>query len=431
MKEKSIGKVIIFTFIVLVVLAPAVMGGGAAEEQAAKVIELVYWRTLSGAAGDAQDELAKMFNESQGRIHVTVQFQGDYTALGKALLAAYAAGGGPHVSQLGTFEMVEFSKSQVLVDLNPYLKGKNGIDTSDWAGTMATAGEYKGGTYWLPFNVSVPVLYYNTDAFKEAGLIRPPATWDEFFEAAKKLTVKDNSGNIVRAGVAQWNITWPLLSAVWSEGGSFNSKDYSKITINDPRNVDILSKFQKLIKEGGAIMPDSASGGHRAAFINGRAAMILDSPAPFQEIFKNAVGFTPAVANYPAGKAGKVYAPGGGGIVMSATCPEALREAAWEFMKYMLSPESLAYYAERSGYAAFSKKSQQLAADMLKDQRYAIMHDALSYLVGDFSVNSSPAVRNALDKAIQRIFIDKVDVKTALDEADAQAEKAIVEELNN
>lgn len=391
-------------------------------------IELTYWHTLTGPAADAQDELVKRFNESQDRIYVTSELQGaKYGELATKILADFAAGGGPNVSQLGTYEILQFAKSGVLVDLKPYKEGPNGIDTSDWPGTMIQAGEVEGQLVWLPFNVSVPVLYYNKEAFDEAGL-KPPATWDEFFEIARKLTQRDANGVVTRTGVALWNISWPFLSAIWSEGGELTTKDYSNITLNDPVAVEVLTKFQDLIKEGSATWPDPAAGGHRAEFMNGKAAMILDSPAPFGEIMSKSVGFTPMVANFPAGKAGKVYAPGGGGIVMIATTPEEKREAAWEFMKFMLSPESIAYYAQQSGYAVFYPAAKEAAKDFLSDEKYAIMNAAADYLRGDFSMNVSPAVRTAFDEALAKIFVDKADVKTTLDAADAKAEEDIKNE---
>ena len=52
-----------------------------------------------------------------------------------------------------------------------------------------------GKTYGIPFQRSTIVLYYNKDAFKEAGLDpnKPPKTWAEMVEMGKKLTKKDAS----------------------------------------------------------------------------------------------------------------------------------------------------------------------------------------------------------------------------------------------
>ena len=399
----------------------------ARTEPAPGATVLTYWH--ASAAGDAQDELVDIFNSSQDEIFVVSEFQGGYGDLATNLLTAHAAGVGPDVTQLGTFEIIEFAKSGVLVDFKPFIEGPNGIDTSDWPGTMLSAGEVDGQIVWLPLNVSVPVLYYNQDAFAEAGLPGPPETWEQFYEYARQLTVKDENDVVQRTGTALWGISWPFLSNVWSEGGEFTTKDYSNVTLNDPVVVSVMSEYQNLVEEGAATLPDSASGGHRAAFKNGQAAMILDSPAPFAEIFAESVGFTPAVANYPAGAAGKVYAPGGGGIAMMSITPEDKRDAAWTFIKFILKNESVALLAERSGYAAFTQGAQQSAGGFLTDQRYATMHDALPFLRGDFSMNTSPAVRTAFDEALQKILLEDADVQTTLDAADSKAEEGLKDEI--
>lgn len=400
------------------------------SEASGEVIELTYWHTNPGPAGDAQDELVQQFNESQDEILVSTEFQGSYSDLATALLTAAAGGGGPEVTQLGTFEIREFYESGVLADLKPHIEGENGIDTSGFPGTILDAGAFDGGIYWLPFNVAVPVLYYNSDAFAEAGLDGPPETWDDFFEYARELTVTDESGVVERYGVAYipfW-FSWAMTSAIWSEGGELTNEDYTNITLDDPVVVEVVGRFQQLLEEDAAIYPDSSCD-QRCMFMNGQAAMILDSPAPFGDIFENAEGFTPAVANYPAGEAGRVYNPGGGGIAMMATTPEEKREAAWTFMKFMISPESLAYYAERSGYTAFTEEAREAAGDLLEDERYATIHEALPHLRGDFSVNMSPAVRTAFDEAWQTIFVEGADVEATLREADAKAEEGIEDEI--
>jgi sn-glycerol 3-phosphate transport system substrate-binding protein len=394
------------------------------------VTRVTYWRTLSGAAGDAQDEIAAQFNASQTGIHLTSEYQGTYGDLATKLVAAAAAKTGPDVTQLGTFEIRQFAKSGVLVNLETFLEGPNGIDRFDWPATMAQAGEIDGGTYWLPFNVAVPTLYYNKEAFAEAGLDGAPKTWTEFFEAARKLTNRSANGSPDRAGVALWSNTWPLFSMIWSEGGELTSRDYSNITLNDPIVARLLTELQGLLREGALTIPDKASGGHRAAFVNNRAAMILDSQDAFSEVFTQAKEFTPAVANYPEGAKGKVYAPGGGGIAMLSTTPPDRRDAAWLFMRFMLAPEQIAYYAKKSGYAAFSGAAQSAMGDAMKDPRFAVIHEALPHVRADFSVNMSPAIRAAFDEAFQKTMLQNADVQATLDEADAKAEKSIKAELS-
>jgi sn-glycerol 3-phosphate transport system substrate-binding protein len=373
--------------------------------------------------------LVKRFNERHSRVHVTSEFQGSYSDLATKLLTASVGGVGPQVTQLGTFEIRQFAKSGLLIDLTSFLNGPSGLDTSGWPRTLADAGKVDGGVYWLPFNVAVPVLYYNTQAFAEAGLTGPPATWGEFFEDARRLTKRDGHGIVERAGVAFWAITWPLFSMIWSEGGELTNRDYTNITLNDPVVVRLLQQIQGLVRDGAALFPDKASGGHRAAFLSGRAAMILDSQDAFGQVFSGTLGFTPGIANYPAGKVSKVYAPGGGGLAMLTVTPENERAAAWEFITFLLAPEQLAEYARRSGYCAFTQESRTAAGDLPSDERYTAIDAALPFIRGDFSVNMSPALRTAFDEAFQKILVDNADVQATLDAADAQAEQNIKQEL--
>ena len=419
------GVALVFCFSFLVTFG----GCGGPQSSVSPDAGITYWRTLSGAAGDAQDTLVAHFNEQHPDSKVTSEFQGSYSDLATKLLAAAAARRGPQVTQLGTFEIRQFAKSGVLVDLKPLMNGPNGLDTSGWPKTLSEAGEIDAGVYWLPFNVAVPVLYYNQDAFTAAGLPGPPETWADLFDYARRLTRRDEKGAMQTTGLALWNITWPLLSMIWSEGGELTNRDYTNITLNDPVVVRLLTELQSLVREGAATLPDKASGGHRAAFLSGRAAMILDSQDAFSEVFTQASGFTPGLANYPAGAKGKIYAPGGGGLAILASVTPEQSEAAWAFVRHMVSPESIAYYARESGYVAFTDESRRSAGDLIQDPRFATIHDALPFLRADYSVNMSPAVRTAFDEAFQKILVQNADVQATLDAADARAEVAVKEEL--
>lgn len=359
------------------------------------------------------------FNATSPSRPVRVQFQGGYNDLRTKLLTALAAGDGPAVTQLGSFEILEFARAGALVDLTPFVEGGDGIDLGDWPGTLAEAGRVEGGLYWIPFNVAIPILYYDAAAFAEAGIAGPPETWDEFFEAARRLKRVEN-GRTTRHGVALWDSTWPLVSAIWSEGGTLTNADYSEVTLDDPAAVAVLRAFQALVHDGAAIIPEQAAGGHRAWFTSGRAAMILDSPAPYADIMSAAAPeMEVRAALYPAGSVGRVFAPGGGGIAMLATCPEERRLDAWQFMRFLLEAEQLADYALASGYAPFSGRARELAAEIAPES--AALHAGIDFVRGDFSLNMSPALRDAFDRAFRRVLLQGEDPATALAAANEAA----------
>lgn len=417
MKFPCIGSIVL-----LAVSTSLLSGCGAPAPESGTV---VYWRTLTGSAGDAQDALAERFNAAHAQPQVTVEFQGGYGDLATKLKTAAIAGAGPDLAQLGTFEIREFAEAGLLVDLRPYIDGDAGLDTADWPETFLSAGMVDGGIYWLPFNVTVPILYYNAEALAEAGFDGPPETWEAFFEMARATTLRDANGRVVRHGVALWDITWPLISAIWSEGGALTDRSYDNVTLDDPVAVSVLEAFQALVRDGTGVMPDKAAGGHRAVFKSGRAAMILDSPAPLREILDQSQGFTPRVAAYPAGKAGRVYAPGGGGLAIMSVAADARRADAWTFMRYLLAPENLAFYAQESGYVAFTQASRDQLGAETATEPYATIYAALPHVRADFSINMSPAVRTAFDDAYRAILAGMADVRTTLAEADAKAEAAL------
>jgi ABC-type glycerol-3-phosphate transport system substrate-binding protein len=244
------------------------------------------------------------------------------------------------------------------------------------------------------------------------------------------LTVRDENGRVTRHGVALWGIAWPIISAIWSEGGELTDRAYTNVSLDDPVVARVMRAFQALIKDGAAIVPDAATGGHRAAFLKGDAAMILDSPAPLREFLDaESDAFRPVAVLYPAGAKGRVFAPGGGGLVVRETGDAERTARAVAFIRFMLAPEQLSDYTLRSGYLAYSGEARARAAGGFgSTPGLATLHEGAQYIRGDFSVNASVPVRTALDEAFQRILIRGEDVDIVLRAADAKAERELERE---
>ena len=155
--------------------------------------------------------------------------------------------------------------------------------------------------------------------------------------------------------------------------------------------------------------------------------MILDSPSPYAEIIAQSIGFTPNVAAFPAGKHGKVYAPGAGGLVMLSNTPPEKRAAAWQFIQYMLSPKSLADYCKKTSYIAYYPRAQKEMGDFLQKPHYSTMYEAVPFIRWDFSLYALPPVRDGFEEAWQKIFFDLADIQTTLDSANEKA----IQELNH
>ena len=64
----------------------------------------------------------------------------------------------------------------------------------------------QGHVYGVPFQNSTPLLLYSVDAFRQAGLDpdRPPATWQEWVDALRKLTKRDGDSTTC------WGVNVPV-----------------------------------------------------------------------------------------------------------------------------------------------------------------------------------------------------------------------------
>ena len=156
------------------------------------------------------------------------------------------------------------------------MKGAGGLDINDYFGVVKR-GYVNGKLYQLPLGVSTPILYYNTEAAKAAGLEGGPKTWDELFDTwIPKLTVKDGSKTSVYGYAflanADW---WWQQSYPWMYGGQLSDEKFNTYFDTQPV-IDFLDRFQQRFKAGEAYLPTSADGGASAYFGSGKANVLIE-----------------------------------------------------------------------------------------------------------------------------------------------------------
>jgi len=154
--------------------------------------DIVFWHSMEGALGDRVNELVEEFNNSQSDYVIKPSYKGNYGESMNAGIAAFRAGNAPDILQVfevGTATMMHAKGAVQPVQEMSEMVG-DPIDPEIFLG--AVGGYYSdsdGKLVSMPFNSSTPVLYYNKDAFKEAGLDpdSPPKTWEELADAAQKI----------------------------------------------------------------------------------------------------------------------------------------------------------------------------------------------------------------------------------------------------
>ena len=240
---------------------------------------VVWWRSLSGRTGDAYDELAKRFNDSQGRVRVQVEYQGEYGPLRDKFTAAAVAGGSalPDLVMMADMGFPPFARNQVLEPLDDLIKGGAGVDLADYFGVVER-GIVNGKYYQLPLGVSTPILYMNQEAAKAAGLESPPKTWDELLNVHIPRLTKQEGGRTTQHGFAflanvDW---WWQQSYVWMHGGKLSDEVWN-VYLDSPQVIDFLGRFQKTFQAHQAHIPTQAEGGTVAYFGSGKAGVMVES----------------------------------------------------------------------------------------------------------------------------------------------------------
>jgi multiple sugar transport system substrate-binding protein len=218
---------------------------------------------------------------------------------------------------------------------------------------------WKGQVYGLPLQEgSKPALFYNTRMFREAGLDpkKPPKTFDELMEYARKLAKKDAAGNLTRAGLSlrlsgqgagvaeKW---WYVLHAM---GGDLIVKTKSGKWRNDYDNdagraalryyVDAVHKHQvddpKLPHDAGAFASEHAAMLMREAWVIGE----IKAKGPKVEY--------DTVALPRAKRWGAMTQPWGLLVTKSTKHPEA----AWDFAEFLVSPAMAVQLVRMTGWTS-------------------------------------------------------------------------------
>jgi len=402
--------------------APAPTSAPAAKAR----VKIVYWRALSGAPGDAQEELAKRFNASQKEVEVEVQFQGTYPELQRKLQAALAARTTPDVVMLDSPQMPYFAKNGALAPLDDLAKGADGVDLKNFIPGLLADGYYDGKLYALPFARSTPILYYNRDMFKAVGLPdRAPETWDEFYEFCKKLTKKDATPPRVGYAVQMGTTTahWYFQELLYAYGNDV-SDDKFKVLLDQPEAIAAAKFLQDMVKAG-VVVPGTGPDGAQGEFTNQRAGMHFGSTGSLVNIlttskFQVGVGFMPAAKRRQVPIGGSVLA------VMSASSKEK-QAAAWKFIKYMTSAESNVYFVQKTGYMPTSTaaiNNPEMKAFLEKNPAFKVAVDQLQFVRPQASIIAVPQATEIFRQLVEQLTVGMVDPAKAMKDATAALTKA-------
>lgn len=391
-------------------------------------VAITVWFPLptGGPLKEAMDDLVARFNSAQTDVKANLELTGDYGQNYQKLQTAIVAGTPPDAAMMELMQIPEFAQAGVLAPLDDWAKQPD-FNFPDIAPALLGNSYWKGRLYAIPWQRSTTMMYYNIDAFKEAGLpeFSPPVTWDDVQRLGPKLIVRQGAQITRYAIEGNFNQDWLFEGLVYSYGGKVISDDGRRAVFNEAPAVRALAMLRDLSKRDRTLNVNPNFSQIIENFIAGRTAMIVHSSFALSIITNNA-RFRWSVAPIPAGPAGSVHNAGGGNFVLFAkTTPERQR-AAWEFLKWMTSPANTAFYSMRSGYLPV--RVSAVENPQLKEYYRAYpmakksLEISLRYGRGRMVVqNVEKGVRQFLNPALEAVLLGSADPQQALDDAATKA----------
>lgn len=255
--------------------------------------------------------------------------------------AAFASGNPPDVTYQPDVFAIQFARRGQLLATDGFVdvaQVKAQFYENIWF-----SQSWEGKVYGVPLIVGGSAFFWNKDHFKEAGLDpeKPPDTWDEQIQFAKKLTTDKHSGMVICCGPCDTypHETYPVLL---QGGAKLFNEDRSKATFNSPEGVAAVQYMVDLVqKHKVAPRPDDITEG---IFENGLASFMTRQVGPSVSTFRKSFpNLNFGVAKAPKGPAaepeGRACYGGTGMLSISAASRSA--NAAWEVLKFLTSPEPL------------------------------------------------------------------------------------------
>ena len=398
---------------------------------------ITFWHSMGGVNGQAIDALVKKFNdENKYGIKVESQYQGEYDDFLNKLKSAQIGNMGAdlvQVYEVGTRFMIESGWTvpmQKMIDADKY-------DVSQIEPNLSAYYTIDDKLYSMPFNSSTPIMYYNKDMFDKAGITDVPNSLEGIDKIGEQLMSKGGASEVMSLGIYGWFFEELIGKQGLNYANNGNGRDKTATAVEFDKNgaaKNILTEWQKLNKDGYAPIVGKGGDAGLADFSAGKSAITLGSTASLKQILQDVNGkFNVGTAYFPKVKEsdkGGVSIGGASLWALDNKDPKKLR-ATWEFVKFLISPESQAYWNAQTGYFPVTTKSQdeQTFKDNIAQYpqfQTAIdqLHDSSPKYCGAL-LSVFPEARATVESEIESMLNGKEDVDTAVQKMSDTINKSI------
>ncbi len=352
-------KKLVALLLAALMLCPMFSALAASEYDVTEPITITWWHAHEDQLTEYLDYMVNKFNtENTSGITVNPVYIGAYGEINTQFIAAAAAGTGtvPALVTCNTSYPASYGKDGLCEILDPYIEAYD-FDVADFGEGLIASTSYDGEQIALPYLISTQVMYYNKTAAEAEG-ITMPKTLDEMEEFLKKATIFNEDGTTKRYGTVFGGWDYWYYEMLYKNNGVETVTADGKTDVNSEKSVAITTKIKEWIDAGYAYYAygTGASGNMRSLFWDGGAFSVFHTSSLYDtyvtNVAKAANPFEVGMAWLPGGNDGETFKSevGGAAILIPAAASQAEKNAAWQFLMFMTSPEINLYWADKTGY---------------------------------------------------------------------------------
>jgi len=406
----------------------------ACASPAQAVTEIMWWHAMSGELGRQLDKLAADFNASQSEYRIVPNYKGNYTETVTAAIFAFRSRSQPAIVQVNEIATATMMAAKGAIYPVFELMRDEKEPFSPAAYLPAVTGYYAdvaGNMLSFPFNASTPILYYNKNLFRSAGLDpeTAPKTWPEVGAAAKKLRAS--------GAVCGFTTSWPSwinvenFSAFHNLPISTNANGFdgldAVLKFNNPvtvRHIAQLAEWQA----GKAFDYSGRGTSAEPRFQNGECGIFIGSSATRADIkanskFEVGYGMLPYWPDVEGAPQNSII--GGATLWVLRDRPRAEYKGVAKFFGYLSKPEVQAAWHQNTGYLPITRA----AFDLTRAQGFYDRNPGTAISIEQITLKpptensrgvrlgSFALIRGVIDEELEQAFAGKKSAQEALDSA--------------
>jgi multiple sugar transport system substrate-binding protein len=249
-----------------------------------------------------------------------------------------------------------------------------------------------GKTYYLPGEFNTMAIWYSKELFQKAGVAAPTSswTWDDFRRACEQIKAK---------------------TGAWGCASSFN-EDWSKPTIDSPAAQEAAAFVQSLVRDKLAPPPGGTFDAF-SAMAQGKVAMFGGGQWPIINIRNLKIVDKVGIVSWPV-KVRQGSPVGWNGYPIMNSSKN--KEAAWTFVKFLISKAGSSYFAGLGGTIVPARKSVASSQQYLQNSPTGIkeLYKALSYATPIPSPDKGAVIQKDIEDTFKQVYVGNAQPSTAL-----------------